>query len=103
MSNPSTDLTIRPDDTGAIVVAGEIDIRTCDQLDQVIGPVADQGGVVVLDLAGLEFCDSTGVAKFVRLHRRAAAAGGRIVLQAPTARFRRVLAMTGVDQLFEIR
>ena len=45
------------------------------------GELVDGGGEVVLDLCELTFCDSTGLAVLVRLHKRAEAAGGTLVLR----------------------
>jgi anti-sigma B factor antagonist len=100
--DPGMQLTVQPIGDGVVRVRGELDIRTCDELERVVGAEADRGGPVVLDLSELTFCDSTGLAGLVRLHRRAAGAGGRIVLRDPVPRVRNLLELTGLDRLFPL-
>jgi anti-anti-sigma factor len=101
-TNPITQLTTRPADDGVIEVGGELDIRTCDQLERVLGDVADRSGRVVLDLSELTFCDSTGLASLVRVHKRAQAAGGQLVLRRPQPRVYNLLTLTGLTQFFSM-
>jgi len=100
--DPSTQLKVQPVDDGVIQVSGELDIRTCDELERVAGPQADRGEQVVLDLSELTFCDSTGLAGLVRLHKRAVAAGGHLVLRSPLPRVLNLLTLTGLTRLFQI-
>jgi anti-anti-sigma factor len=100
--DPGTQFTVRPVGDGVVHARGELDIRTCDELERVAGAEADRGGQVLLDLSELTFCDSTGLAGLVRVHRRATAAGGELVLRAPVPRVRSLLELTGLDGLFRI-
>jgi len=96
---------LRVEDAGhdePVRVIGELDIRTCDELERAVGGYADTGKRVVLDLSGLTFCDSTGLAGLVRLHKRASVAGGELVLRAPVPRVHNLLALTGLNRLFTI-
>jgi anti-sigma B factor antagonist len=94
--------SVRPVGDGVVKISGELDLRTRDQLVHTAGEQADRGGRLVLDLSELTFCDSTGLAGLVRLHKRADAAGGTLVLRAPTARVRHLLSLTGLTRLFPI-
>jgi len=98
--DPALQLVVEPRAGGLVEVSGELDIRTCERLERIVGAVADQGERVVLDLSALTFCDSTGLAVFVRLHKRAQAAGGVLVLRSPLPRVANVLTLTGLDRLF---
>jgi anti-sigma B factor antagonist len=100
--DPDVQLIVEPLGDGVVQVRGELDIRTCDRLERVAGAEADRGGKVVLDLSELTFCDSTGLSGLVRLHRRAQAAGGTLVLRSPAPRVRNLLDLTGLDRLFPI-
>jgi len=101
MADPGTQLQVRADHD-ALRVSGELDIRTCGELERIAGQRADTGQRVVLDLSELTFCDSTGLAGLVRLHKRATAAGGSLVLRAPSRRVQNLLSMTGLNRLLAV-
>lgn len=100
--DPGTQLSVQPAADGVIKVTGELDIRTSPRLEHAAGALVDRGGHVVLDVSGLTFCDSTGLAGLVRLHKRAGAAGGSLVLRAPVARVQHLMSLTGLIRLFVI-
>jgi len=102
MVDPGTQLSVQPAGDDVVLVKGELDIRTCDRLEQAAGELVDRGGRVVFDLSELTFCDSTGLAGLVRLHKRAVAAGGSLVLRSPVSRVRHLLTLTGLTRLFPI-
>jgi anti-anti-sigma factor len=102
MVDPGIQLSVQPVGEGVVLVRGELDIRTCDHLEQALGELAGRGGRLVLDLSELTFCDSTGLAGLVRLHKRAAAAGGAVVLRSPVSRVRHLLTLTGLIRLFPV-
>jgi anti-sigma B factor antagonist len=54
---------------------------------------------LLVDLRGLEFCDSTGLAAFVRGENLAAARGGWLRLTGANGRVSRVLAISGLEQV----
>jgi anti-sigma B factor antagonist len=102
MVDPGTQLSVQPVGDGVVLVKGELDIRTCDELERALGELGDRGDRLVLDLSELTFCDSTGLAGLVRVHKRAAAAGGSLVLRSPVSRVRHLLTLTGLTRLFPI-
>ncbi len=83
-------------------LTGELDLETVDVLRAVVGPASSTGREIMLDLSRLEFCDSTGVGTFVWLHRRATAAGGRLLLAGPRRAVREVLKISGVDRAIPV-
>ena len=100
--DPGAQLRVEVDRDAPVRVIGELDIRTCDELERGVGGEVDSGRRVVLDLSRLTFCDSTGLAGLVRLHKRAGAAGGDLVLRSPQPRVRNLLTLTGLNRLFTI-
>lgn len=56
-----------------------------------------------LDLARLDFLSATGLEVFVRADDYLRATGGRLVLDRPTPRARRILAITELDTVLTIR
>ncbi|MFG2162219.1 STAS domain-containing protein [Streptomyces olivaceus] len=61
------------------------------------------GQCLVVDLAGLRFCDSTGISTLLAARRHAHASGADIVLHAVPPNLMRILTLVGLDQVFTIR
>ena len=82
---------------GVLVLApeGELDLATAPQLAE-----AFADGPVVLDLGGLEFIDSTGLATLISEGRRRTERGSPFVLVRGSATTQRLFAVTGVEGLF---
>ncbi|MDZ5447519.1 STAS domain-containing protein, partial [Micromonospora sp. 4G57] len=58
-------------------LAGELDMSTSPQLNAAIDRLAADGErYLLIDLTELTFCDSTGIAAFIRGDNRASADGG---------------------------
>lgn len=85
-----------------LAVAGELDLATISLLKEVVGAYLTQDSSVVLDLAAMRFCDSTGLGAFVALHRQADAAGGRLALASPNRRIADLFSISGIDQVIPI-
>jgi anti-anti-sigma factor len=87
---------------GCVVVGveGELDMSTADQLLDTLS-VAGAGHSVdlVLDLADLRFCDSAGLAVFVKTHNDLDAAGHRLVIARPVPEVARILELSGLSQV----
>jgi anti-sigma B factor antagonist len=89
----STDLSSRSRDGHAVVaLRGELDLVDAASVAFALAMIAGRDPVIVVDLAGLEFIDSSGVVALTRARRRARKAGGDLVLAAPRPRVTRVLA-----------
>lgn len=72
------------DDSVVVTVRGSLDIDSAPVLTTTLDQVLDRPQPrVVVDLSGVDFCDSTGLSAFVVGHRRAAAAGGWLRLASP--------------------
>ena len=56
----------------------------------------------VLDLSGLSFMDSSGIAVIVRVSRRMQELGGRTWMENPAGQPRRVIDASGVDRLVPV-
>jgi stage II sporulation protein AA (anti-sigma F factor antagonist) len=57
---------------------------------------------LVVDLAGVPMCDSSGLNIFVQAHRRLSEAGGWLRLANPQPLVRRVLEVTNVTRLIGV-
>jgi anti-sigma B factor antagonist len=57
---------------------------------------------VVVDMTGVEFCDSTGMNVLLAALRRARERGGELVLAAPRPAVRKILQVTGLESVFTV-
>jgi anti-anti-sigma factor len=89
---------------GAVVLRlrGELDLATVSELSEQLGRAEHDASVVVVDLSGLEFMDSTGVSVLANTDRRARERGRRFVVVRGGRQVQRVLELTGLDRCLEI-
>ena len=85
-----------------VLVAGEIDISTSDDLADTVAGALDGHGVVLLDLAEVTFIDSSGLGVLVRSHRHAEAADAWFAVVHPSRQTRRLITVLGLDQLVHV-
>src|SRR3954464_6508731 len=93
------------DDRVALVVSGELDESNADVVDGCLARViAGEGSLreIVLAVSDLRFIDSTGRNVLVR-HRQRLDTTTAIVIEDPSEHIRRVLEITGLDDMFLIR
>ena len=80
-----------------IRVSGELDLASSPALEEELERVAKSDAtVIVVDLAELEFMDSTGLSVLVRAHQRAEENGRRLGLVNGSQQVQRLLTLTGV-------
>jgi anti-sigma B factor antagonist len=101
--NFATDARIA-DDGCVLLVRGEIDIET--------GPLVAEAATaqlarpevatIVMDLSGVDFMDSAGLAALVTIRNACHAAVRRLELQDPSPPVRKLLTITGLDDVFSI-
>ena len=82
-----------------IRLAGECDLAARERLTGTLLAAVDGAPVVVVDLAAVEFLDSTGIHALVAAHHRARAADGRLYLVNATGAVAALLELTGVGDL----
>jgi len=90
---------------GAVLatITGEIDLSNAGQLEDAFASAVGDATAVVLDLSGLEYIDSAGLAVLSRLSRRMTDRGGALRLVVPdTATVRRTLTIAGVDAVLPV-
>jgi anti-sigma B factor antagonist len=85
-----------------LALAGELDLATIGVLKDAVGDRLAPDSHVILDLAGLTFCDSTGLGAFVALHRHAKTSGARFALAAPRRRIADLFSLSGIDQVIVV-
>ncbi|MFD7703657.1 STAS domain-containing protein [Streptomyces caelestis] len=83
-----------------VTVEGALDLHTASRLADALQPLLLTGGQSVLvRLSGVDFLDSTGLTCLIAAYRTARRTGARLALIAPSERVRRMLALTGTDQV----
>jgi anti-sigma B factor antagonist len=93
-------LSCRISQTGQATVtfAGELDTASADQACEYVRDAVDaHGGQVLLDMAGLSFCDARGLGALVRMSRHAGQAGSSLHLVAPPPRLVKIIRITGLE------
>ena len=84
-------------DEVVLVLIGELDPHTAPILrSSVDDALSDATTTLVLDVAGLQFIDSSGLRVIISAHKTMDKRGGRLVLRAPTDNTRRLLEITGL-------
>jgi anti-anti-sigma factor len=86
-----------------VFVWGEVDCATAPRLARTLAEMTEEGRLnLVVDLSGVYFMDSTGLAVLAVAHKRLQQAGGGLVLAGPTSAVRRSLEITGLDQMMPV-
>ncbi len=99
MSGAAAPLSITPTARG-VAVRGEIDAHTAPALAAALAAAEQQP--LVVDLAEVDFVDSSGLRVLLEAHQTMAAAGRALVLARPSDAVQRVLAVAGLDEYLEI-
>jgi anti-sigma B factor antagonist len=90
------------DGVAFLVVTGEVDLATADVLREAgVAALTPFVGTVRIDLAGVTFIDSTGLAALMTINNKAEHTH-TIILENPSRKVRRILALTGLDRVFVI-
>ena len=87
---------------GAIAdIGGELDIATADVAVRYVRVVIDRhGGLLIVDLAGLAFCDAQGLSALLRMASYAEHAGCPFRLASPRPSLVKIMQITGLDRRF---
>lgn len=98
------DLSVRRHEGASVIaIAGELDKLSSPRLRDVMVTQLDDGSChLVLDVARLRFCDSTGLWTMLELQRRAVAAGGCLRLAGVHGVLKRILTITGLAGAFSL-
>lgn len=89
-------------DVPVVRVAGEVDVYTAPELNDAINEAIESGARdVVVDLAGVDYMDSSGFGTLLGAAKRVKPKGGSISLVGCGEAIRRMLKVTRLDTTFE--
>jgi anti-sigma B factor antagonist len=87
-----------------VAASGEIDLYTAPRLAAELDNVLtkDSATRIVVDMSGVDFCDSTGMNVLLSALKRSREGGGGLELAGPRPAVRKILQVTGLDTVFTV-
>jgi anti-sigma B factor antagonist len=86
-----------------VTLRGELDLAASDVVERAVHDVCGQSCErVVLDVAGLTYCDSSGVRALVNASRECHERGARMIVSGAIGPVQRVFELVHADDLFEM-
>jgi anti-sigma B factor antagonist len=102
LTDPSFPVSVH-DGLAVVATPEEIDISNAGLLREALRRATASGQpVIVVDMSGTEYCDSTGLNVLVRALGEARDVGSEFRLVVGGAGLRRILTVTGVEGMFSI-
>jgi anti-sigma B factor antagonist len=96
--------TVVTADQTRVVVSGDVDLYSSPELRKAVLAAAPRAAAVVaVDLGGVTYMDSSGVATLVEGLRSAKEHGKIFLLVAPSPAVLKVLELARLDSVFEVR
>ena len=92
------------EEAGAVIASfrGDVDLEHSPKAREVLLKCVDGGRKVLVDLSGVDYIDSSGVASLVEAFQRAKKSGIEFALVSVNAPARRVLELARLDKVFTI-
>jgi anti-sigma B factor antagonist len=86
----------------AVKVVGDLDMETAPLLTEILATLAERApsARLVVDLSEVEFVDSQGLRALI--HASTRVPGEHLVLRQPSQQVRRLLELTGLEDLFAV-
>jgi anti-sigma B factor antagonist len=89
-------------DTVTLTVTGEIDLGNAESLYKALTDALAPGAPVIVDLTGVEFIDSRGLAALIRAHHEAGSIAGAPILVVPSDVVSRVFELAGAEAVLPV-
>jgi anti-anti-sigma factor len=94
---------LRGGDKTIVRLAGDLDLATVAEVKPVLEEeCARHPRQLVLDLAGVEFLDSSGIFLLATVHKRLTADGCSLIVTNPSAAASRALEITAMDRVLHV-
>lgn len=89
--------------THLVSVRGEIDLFTAPEFKQHVNHALEsRASMLIIDLGGATFIDSSSLGVIIAAHRRATARDGRLVIACDVPNILSTFRITGLDGMLEI-
>jgi anti-sigma B factor antagonist len=85
-----------------VVLRGEFDVTDAVSVAAALAALATRDAAIIVDLAGLEFIDSSGLAALAHARTQARRAGGDLLLASPQQQVLRILSITRLTDVFSV-
>jgi anti-sigma B factor antagonist len=86
-----------------LTLRGELDISSAPSLEEALGRIEEAGpDLLVIDLRGLAFMDSTGLRTIVAADQRARAQDRRVIIVRGPEAVDRIFSVTRLDERLEL-
>jgi anti-sigma B factor antagonist len=86
-----------------VTMPAEIDLVNASSMgNQLSAVVGESPELITVDMTATDFCDSAGIRVLARAHQLAAAGGGELRLAVGGSPVRRILQLTGLDQVLPV-
>jgi len=97
-------ISVEEGDRGPVVqLTGDLDLPGGDALEALVTPMISAGTVVEIDMAEVEFLDSSGLGALIVLSQLASEGGGNVVLRAPSKAVLSALNLTHTADIFTVK
>lgn len=85
-----------------IGVRGELDLLTCEQLEERLAQVRRPGDQLIIDLARTTFIDCSGLRTLMHANDRVRQGGGVLCLAAPQPRTVKIIRLADLDTVLAV-
>lgn len=103
MSSGSEPLSMKVDSQGVVKLVGEIDYTVTPKLRASIhGHIKKTSGPMRMDISGVRYLDSAGLAVFIEARRLLMDAKRSLTLENVTPEVKKIFDLTQVSQLFNL-
>ena len=97
-------VTEQRDDGVRVALTGDLDVASAPSVEERLAELerSEVGDVLVLDLRGLSFIDSTGLSLLINADSRARKAGRHVTIVSGRGAPRRLLETTGLNRRLDV-
>jgi len=95
--------TQRQGNSALVRIRGDLDLQVVERVTEALTAIeADEPDLLVMDLSGLTFLDSSGMGAIAAAHIRAGQAGRRFAIVRPPAGVRQAFDRTRLDEVITV-